>query len=61
VLSTPGGVWTIVSPLVISLVLTKMTGVALTEKTIREKRPEYRRYMDTVPAFFPKIPKHRSS
>ncbi|MGD8369692.1 MAG: DUF1295 domain-containing protein [Desulfobacterales bacterium] len=59
-LSTPVSFWTIVSPVVITLVLTKMTGVALTEKTIKEKRPEYRRYIETVPAFFPKIPKKRS-
>ncbi|MCF8051140.1 MAG: MFS transporter [Desulfobacterales bacterium] len=42
-----------------SMVLTKMTGVPLTEKTITEKRPEYRRYIETVPAFFPRMPKKR--
>ena len=60
VLSTPASFWTILSPLVITLVLTKMTGVALTEKTIKEKRPEYRRYIERVPAFFPKMPQKRS-
>jgi len=60
VLSTPVSFWTVVSPVVITLVLTKMTGVALTEKTIIEKRPEYRRYIERVPAFFPKIPSKRS-
>lgn len=57
VLSTPVSFWTVVSPILITLVLTKMTGVPLTEKTIAEKRPEYRRYIETVPAFFPRKPK----
>ncbi len=57
VLSTPLSFWTVVSPILITLVLTKMTGVPLTEKTIAKRRPEYRRYIETVPAFFPRMPK----
>lgn len=56
-LSVPNSVWTIISPLTITLVLLKVTGVALTEKTILEKRPEYREYIRKTSAFVPWFPK----
>ncbi|HHP7233732.1 MAG TPA: DUF1295 domain-containing protein [Desulfobacterales bacterium] len=56
-LSVPGGIWTIVSPVLITLVLLKVTGVALTEKTILEKRPEYREYIRKTSAFVPWFPR----
>ncbi len=45
--------WTIVSPIVMTLLLLKVSGVALQEKTITERRPEYKRYQETTNAFFP--------
>lgn len=59
VLSTPGSWWTIVSPLLITITLLKITGIALTEKTILEKKADYRDYMDRTSAFFPWFPKRR--
>ncbi len=56
-LSVPGGAWTVISPAVISLVLLKMTGVALTERTIVETRPAYRDYQRRTSAFIPWFPK----
>ena len=56
-LSDPRNGWTIVSPLLITLVLLKMTGVALTERIMLEKKPEYREYSEQTPAFFPWVPK----
>jgi steroid 5-alpha reductase family enzyme len=38
-------------------VLIKITGVALTEKTILEKRPEYRDYIARTSALIPWFPK----
>lgn len=49
--------WTVISPVIVTLVLIKMTGIALTEKLIIEKRPEYLEYMKTTPAFVPWKPK----
>jgi steroid 5-alpha reductase family enzyme len=49
--------WTVLSPVIITVVLLKMTGIALTEKLLVEKRPEYIQYINTTPAFFPWIPK----
>ncbi|MDX1707847.1 MAG: DUF1295 domain-containing protein, partial [Desulfobacterales bacterium] len=56
-LSTPNSAWTIISPLVITAVLLKMTGIPLMEKTIVDTRPGYRDYIRRTPAFIPWFPK----
>ena len=48
-----GGWWSIVSPLLMSLLLLKVSGVAMLEKTIGERRPEYAEYIARTNAFFP--------
>lgn len=57
-LSDPQNWWTIASPVIITLVLLKMTGIPLTEKLIVENRPGYREYIKNTPAFFPRPKKH---
>jgi steroid 5-alpha reductase family enzyme len=52
-----GAWWSIVSPLLMTLLLFKVSGVALLEKTITERRPEYARYIARTNAFFPWAPK----
>jgi steroid 5-alpha reductase family enzyme len=56
-LSTPNSGWTVISPLVITAVLLKMTGIPLMEKTIVDTRPDYRDYSRRTPAFIPWFPK----
>ena len=51
-----GGAWTVVAPLLMSMLLLKVSGVALLEKNIGERRPEYRRYIANTNAFFPWYP-----
>lgn len=48
-----GGWWTVASPLLMSFLLLKFSGVALMEKTIVERRPGYRQYIEETNAFFP--------
>jgi len=48
-----GGLWTIGSPLVMTLFLLKVSGVALLEKSIGDRRPEYAEYQARTNAFFP--------
>ena len=48
-----GGWWSIVSPLVMSLLLLKVSGVAMLENTIAERRPGYADYVRRTNAFFP--------
>lgn len=52
-----GGFWAIVSPLLMSLLLLKVSGVTLLEKDIAERRPAYRDYIARTRAFFPGSPK----
>ena len=56
-LSVPGGIWTIISPIIITTVLLKMTGIPLTEASILERRPDYKTYIQNTSAFFPWFPK----
>jgi len=52
-LSTPKGWWTIFSPIIITSVLLKMTGIPLTEKALVENRPGYDDYIKRTSAFVP--------
>lgn len=48
-----GGWWSIVSPLLMSFLLLKVSGVAMLENTISERRPAYADYIRRTNAFFP--------
>lgn len=48
-----GGAWTVFSPLLMSVLLLRVSGVALLEKDIGERRPAYRDYVARTNAFFP--------
>ena len=48
-----GGWWSIASPLLMSFLLLKVSGVAMLEKTIGDRRPGYTRYIERTNAFFP--------
>ena len=48
-----GGWWSVVSPLLMSLLLLKISGVAMLERTIGERRPKYAEYVRRTNAFFP--------
>jgi len=52
-----GGWWTIVSPLLMSVLLLRVSGVTLLEKDIGERRPAYRAYVARTNAFFPWRPR----
>ena len=47
------GAWTIVSPILMTVLLLKVSGVSLLEKDIGERRPAYRDYIARTNAFFP--------
>ena len=52
-----GSWWTIISPILMTLLLLKISGVSLLESTIIERRPAYAEYIDKTNAFFPGAPK----
>jgi steroid 5-alpha reductase family enzyme len=53
-----GAWWAIVSPILMTLLLLKVSGVSLLESTITERRPAYLHYIKTTNAFIPGMPKH---
>ena len=52
-----GAWWAIISPLLMTLLLLKVSGVSLLESTIAERRPAYTDYIRSTNAFFPALPK----
>jgi steroid 5-alpha reductase family enzyme len=52
--------WTVVSPLLMSFLLLKVSGVALLEKSLKTKSPEYADYIRRTSAFFPWCPRASS-
>jgi len=56
-----GGWWSVIAPLVMTGLLLKVSGVALLEKDIGERRPAYRDYIARTNAFFPGPPKRGAS
>ena len=48
-----GGWWSLVSPLLMTVLLLKVSGVAMMEKDISQRRPGYRDYVRRTSAFFP--------
>lgn len=52
-----GGWWTIFSPIVMTILLLRVSGVALLEKSLKERKPKYEEYIETTSAFIPWCPK----
>jgi steroid 5-alpha reductase family enzyme len=48
-----GALWTIASPILMSILLIKISGVTLLESTITERRPDYIEYQRKTSPFFP--------
>ena len=59
VAASAGAVWTIVGPAVMTVLLLRVSGVALLERTITERRPAYAAYAARTSAFVP-LPPRRS-
>ena len=53
-----GDWWTIISPVLMTFLLLRVSGVALLERDIVERRPEYRDYIKRTNAFIPGAPGH---
>ena len=51
-----GGWWTVYGPVLMTILLMRVSGVALLEKRLRETKPAYRDYVERTNAFFPWFP-----
>lgn len=54
-----GGGWTVFSPIIMTLLLMRVSGVALLEKSLKETKPGYKEYAETTSEFAPWFPKKR--
>ncbi len=53
------GWWTIFSPIIMTLLLVRVSGVALLEKTLTKTKPGYEEYVNRTSAFIPWFPKSK--
>ncbi len=56
-MSDPTTWWTIISPALMSFLLVRVSGVALLEKSMKQRSPEYVAYIERTSAFFPRPPR----
>jgi len=54
-----GGWWTIFSPIIMTALLMRVSGVALLEKTLKEEKPGYKEYIETTSEFIPWFPRKK--
>jgi steroid 5-alpha reductase family enzyme len=52
-----GAWWTVLSPILMTVLLVRVSGVALLEKTLVETKPGYREYAQTTSTFLPWFPR----
>jgi steroid 5-alpha reductase family enzyme len=55
-----GAGWSVISPLLMTYLLMRVSGVTLLESTIADRRPEYAAYQARTNALFPGLPKKTS-
>lgn len=55
-----GGFWSIFSPIIMTLLLRNVSGVAMLEKTLKNSKPGYQEYVETTNAFIPWFPKGKT-
>ncbi len=51
-----GAFWTIYSPIAMTILLLRVSGVTLLEKELKETKPKYKEYIETTSAFIPWFP-----
>jgi steroid 5-alpha reductase family enzyme len=52
-----GGAWTAFSPILLTFLLVRVSGVGLLERTLKDSKAGYREYMERTPAFVPWFPR----
>lgn len=57
--ATPGSLWTVYSPALMTVLLMRVSGVTLLEKRLAEVKPGYRDYVERTNAFFPWFPSRK--
>jgi steroid 5-alpha reductase family enzyme len=58
--ASAGAWWTVFAPIIMTVLLLRVSGVSLMEKDIQQRRPEYEQYIKLTNSFFPGPPKPES-
>jgi steroid 5-alpha reductase family enzyme len=56
-----GGWWTIFAPVIMTVLLVRVSGVVLLEKSLKETKPGYKEYVETTNGFFPWFPRSKKN
>ena len=56
-IATGESLWTVVGPIVMSILLIRVSGAALLENSLRKRRDGYEEYISRTSAFFPRSPR----
>jgi steroid 5-alpha reductase family enzyme len=56
-----GGWWTVYSPILMTFFLIRVSGVALLEKSLANKKPGYKEYIEATNAFIPWFPRKKNT
>jgi len=54
---TPGGVYTVVGPILMTILLRRVSGATLLERGLARRKPGYAEYVARTPAFIPRLPR----
>ncbi len=52
-----GGYWQIIGAVIMTLLIIKVSGVAMLEKNLKDSKPKYKEYIEKTSAFIPWFPK----
>ena len=55
-----GAYFSVISPMLMTFLLVKVSGVGLLERTLKQSKPQYADYIKNTSAFFPWLPKQNS-
>jgi steroid 5-alpha reductase family enzyme len=58
-LATPWGFLTLFSPILMTFLLLRVSGVTLLERDLKDTKPQYADYIESTSAFFPWFPRRR--
>lgn len=56
---TSNGVYGLIGPVVMTILLVKVSGVAMLDRSLLKRKPGYENYVATTSAFFPRPPRRR--
>jgi steroid 5-alpha reductase family enzyme len=61
VAAAAGGWWTVFSPVLMTVLLLRVSGVTLLERNLKQAKPQYREYIEATSEFIPWFPKRKRS